>query len=168
MQYYFYFFSTRVSYKTRCSFLALHYWNFRIFFHELFNFLEIVIIVIIAAYLILFGIRSIKQNSYQIGVIKALGGRNRDVEKIFVLKTFIIGMVIAVLASFASILFISFANEVLLKSIEQVIGMKIKDVTIIKFRPSLVVFDALLMIAVAFVSALLPTLLLKRIKPVEK
>ena len=118
-------------------------------------------------YLILFGVRSIRQNSYQIGVIKALGGRNRDVEKIFVLKTFIIGVIIALLSALISTFFVEFANDVLLSSIELGIGMKLDNVTIIRFRPSLIAFDAGLMIVVAFVSALLPALLLKRIKPVE-
>ena len=136
-------------------------------FHDLFRFLEIVIISIIAMYLVLFGVRSIRQNSYQIGVIKALGGRNRDVEKIFVLKTFIIGVIIALLSALISTFFVEFANDVLLSSIELGIGMKLDNVTIIRFRPSLIAFDAGLMIVVAFVSALLPALLLKRIKPVE-
>ena len=136
-------------------------------FRNLFIFLEITTIAMIVLFLVLFGIRSIKQNSYQIGVIKALGGRNRDIEKIFVLKTFIIGALTAIIASFVSLFFIRFADRVLIASIETVIGMNAQGFEVIKIIPSLLVFDAILMIALSFVSALIPVIMLKRIKPVE-
>ena len=66
-------------------------------FRDLFVLLEATIILMIAIYLIYFGMRSIRQNSYQIGVIKALGGRTRDVGIIFVLKTFISALLPAVM-----------------------------------------------------------------------
>ena len=136
-------------------------------FRNLFIFLKITTIAMIVLFLVLFGIRSIKQNSYQIGVIKALGGRNRDIEKIFVLKTFIIGALTAIIASFVSLFFIRFADRVLIASIETVIGMNAQGFEVIKIIPSLLVFDAILMIALSFVSALIPVIMLKRIKPVE-
>lgn len=136
-------------------------------FRDLFVLLEVTIVSVIGFYLIYFGMRSIKQNSYQIGVIKALGGRGIDVGRIFVLKTFIIGVVIALTSSIASIGFIAMANEVLIGSIESVVGMKIVYVDVISYSPLLIGFDALLVILIAFISALVPTVMLKRIKPVD-
>ena len=135
--------------------------------HDLFLFLEILIIVIIAFYLIYFGLKSIKQNHYQIGVIKALGGRNRDVEKIFVLKTFIIGIIISILSALVSTTFISLANGILLASIEQLLGMKLSHINIITINPMVLLFDATLLVIISFISSLIPTILLKKIKPVE-
>lgn len=136
-------------------------------FQDLFELLEITIILMIALYLIYFGIRSIKQNSYQIGVIKALGGRGRDVGMIFVLKTFIIGVAIAVASTFTSVGFIRLADKVLVASIEEVVGMRLSGISIIAAIPGVLAVDALLVIAISFISALLPALLLKRIKPVD-
>ena len=136
-------------------------------FADLFKLLELTIIVMIALYLVWFGMRSIRQNGYQIGVIKALGGRGRDVGTIFVLKTFIIGVVIAAISTFLSVGFIRLADKVLVASIEEVIGMRLTDISIITAIPEVLAVDALLVIAISFVSALLPTLLLKRIKPVD-
>ncbi|MBQ7389972.1 MAG: ABC transporter ATP-binding protein/permease [Clostridia bacterium] len=136
-------------------------------FKDLFTMLEVTIILLISIYLIYFGIRSIRQNSYQIGVIKALGGRGRDVGKIFVLKTFIIGTVISLLSALISTLFIRMANVVLVASIEEVIGMRINELSVINVIPGLLLSDALIMIGIAFISALLPTVMLKGIKPVE-
>lgn len=136
-------------------------------FRNLFLLLEITTIVMTAFFLILFGIRSIKQNSYQIGVIKALGGRNIDVQKIFVIKTFIIGVLIAIVSSATSVFFIGAADKVLIASIETVLHMNVDGFEVIKFIPKLIIFDGILMIFLSFISSLIPAILLKRIKPVE-
>lgn len=136
-------------------------------FHDLFNFLEVTTVFMITFFLILFGIRSIKENSYQIGVIKALGGRNRDVEKIFVIKTFIIGILIAIFATCSSVYFVTSADSVLVASIEKVLGIHVYGFSVIQFIPSLIAIDGVLMILLAFTSALIPVIMLKRIKPVE-
>jgi ABC-type antimicrobial peptide transport system permease subunit len=120
-----------------------------------------------AFFLILFGLRSIKQNSYQIGVIKALGGRNVDVQKIFVIKTFIIGIIIAIVSTATSVLFIGAADKVLIASIETVLKLNVEGFEVIRFMPRLIAFDAVLMIFLSFISALIPAILLKKIKPVE-
>ncbi len=134
-------------------------------FHDLFVFIQIVIILLITFYMIGFGVKSIRQNTYQIGVIKALGGRNVDVMKIFVLKTFIIGFAVSVISALTSTLFIVAANSILVASIETVLGMKLLTVSIISIIPALLVLDAAAMIIISFISALLPTIMLKKIKP---
>lgn len=136
-------------------------------FRDLFIFLEVTTVAMIVLFLVLFGIRSIKENSYQIGVIKALGGRNNDIEKIFVVKTCIIGVIVSVVASFTSIFFVRFANKILIASIEAVIGMNTNGLEVIRVIPSLITLDGLFMIALSFVSALVPVIMLKSIKPVE-
>ena len=136
-------------------------------FRNLFLLLEVTTIVMTAFFLILFGIRSIKQNSYQIGVIKALGGRNIDVQKIFVIKTFIIGIFIAIVSTATSVFFIGAADKVLIASIETVLKMNVEEFEVIRFIPRLIAFDGIFMIFLSFVSALIPAILLKKIKPVE-
>lgn len=136
-------------------------------FRNLFLLLEITSLLMIAFFLILFGIRSIRQNSYQIGVIKALGGRNRDIEKIFVIKTLIIGVFIALVSTATSVFFIRAANSVLISSIETVLGMSVADFEVICFIPKIIILDGILMIALSCASAFIPVILLKRIKPVE-
>ena len=136
-------------------------------FRDLFILLEVTSVLMIILFLVLFGIRSIKQNSYQIGVIKALGGRNRDVEKIFVIKTLIIGIFIAIVSTSTSVFFIKAANSVLIASIETVLAMSVADFEVISFIPKLILFDGIFMIALSCISALIPVILLKKIKPVE-
>ena len=136
-------------------------------FTDLFTFLEVTTVFMITFFIILFGIRSIKDNSYQIGVIKALGGRNRDIEKIFVIKTFVIGIIVAILSATCSVFFVTSADSVLVASIEKVLGIHVYGFSVIQFIPSLIAMDGILMILLAFISALIPVIMLKRIKPVE-
>ena len=136
-------------------------------FYDLFTFLQMIIICMLVVYLINFGVRGVKQNSYQIGVIKALGGRSRDVENIFVLRTFLIGAIVSVLSVLGSIAFIKIADSILLASVESVVQMKFTALTIIEVLPSLLVIDGLLMLALAVLSSLIPALTLRKIKPIQ-
>ena len=136
-------------------------------FYDLFSFLQVLIICMLAVYLVNFGVRGVKQNSYQIGVIKALGGRSRAVESIFVLKTFVVGAIIAVLSVLGSVFFIKVANSILLASVEQVVGMRFAGLEIIAVIPSLLFVDGIFMLGIAVISSLIPALILRKIKPIQ-
>ena len=129
--------------------------------------IEYATVLLIASYLILFGVKSIKASRYQIGVIKALGGNTEDISTIFVLNTLIVGIVASLLSALASIAVIMAANEVLISSIQAYVKLKLDNYEIIKVFPNLLLIDSLVMICVSFISAMLPVLFLKRIKPVE-
>ena len=55
----------------------------------------------------------------------------------------------------------------LVASIEKVLGIHVYGFSVIQFIPSLIAIDGVLMILLAFTSALIPVIMLKRIKPVE-
>jgi ABC-type antimicrobial peptide transport system permease subunit len=122
---------------------------------------------LIASYLILFGVKSIKSSRYQIGVIKALGGNTSDISLIFVLNTLIVGIVASILSTLSSIWILNVANDVLLTSMETSIKLELSHYQIIKVWPNLLAIDGLIMVGISFISALLPVLFLKKIKPVE-
>ena len=104
---------------------------------------------------------------YQTGVIKALGGNTADISKIFVLNTLIVGITASVISALASIAAVNAANEVLIGSIQAYSKLELNNYEIIKTFPLLLVTDSLIMIFISFISALLPVLFLKRIKPVK-
>ena len=136
-------------------------------FKPLFELIEYAMVLLIASYLVLFGVRSIKASRYQIGVIKALGGNTADISKIFVLNTLIVGITASVISALASLAAINAANEILIGSIQAYSKLELNNYEIIKTFPLLLVTDSLIMIFISFISALLPVLFLKRIKPVE-
>ena len=136
-------------------------------FKPLFELIECASVLLIASFLILFGVRSIKASRYQIGVIKALGGNTADISTIFVLNTLIVGVAAALLSTLASIGIIEVANSVLINSIQTHVQQTLVNYEIIKVFPHLLLIDSLVMICISFISSFLPVLFLKRIKPVE-
>lgn len=136
-------------------------------FKPLFKLIEYATVLLIASYLILFGVKSIKASRYQIGVIKALGGNTADISVIFVLNTLIVGIAASLVSVLASIGVIMAANDVLIGSIQTYAMLELDHYLIIEVFPGLLLIDALIMIGISFASALLPVLFLKRIKPVE-
>lgn len=136
-------------------------------FHELFSFMQVLIICLIALYLMGYGFRSIRSNTYQIGVIKALGGGNRDIRKIFVSKTLIVGLLISLISVISSILFIGIADGILISSIETVSKIQLYGLTIIKVIPALLLIDTLILLGIVLLSSFLTALVLRSIKPVQ-
>ena len=136
-------------------------------FHDLFSFIQVLLLCLVGCYLFGYGFKSIRTNAYQIGVIKALGASNRDVCRIFVTKTLIIGMIIAVVSVLLSLFFIGTADGILVSSIEAMSKTSLDGLEIIQIIPSLLALDALLLLGVVILSSLLTALLLRSIKPVE-
>lgn len=136
-------------------------------FKPLFELIEYVTILLIAAFLILFGVNSIRASRYQIGVIKALGGNTADISVIFVLNTLIVGIAASLLSVLSSVPVVIAANDVLIASIQEYVKLELNNYQIIQVFPNLLLADSVIMIGISFVSALVPVLFLKRIKPVE-
>ena len=136
-------------------------------FHSLFAFIQILLICLIALYLVGYGFKSIKSNAYQIGVIKALGGRNPDIRRIFVTKTLVVGFIISVLSVALSVTFLGAADDILVSSIETTANISLHGLDIIKVIPSLLIFDGLILLGVVILSSLTTSLILRSIKPVE-
>ena len=136
-------------------------------FRGLFSFLQVVIISLIAIYLFGYGFKSIRSNTYQIGVIKALGARNHDVRKIFVSKTLIVGLIISLTSVVTAICFLGVADNILVSSISKIAKIPLYDLSIIKPIFILLLLDVLILLGVVIVSSLLTALVLRSIKPVQ-
>ena len=136
-------------------------------FKPLFRLIEYTTVILIASYLIFFGVKSIKASRYQIGVIKALGGNTADISTIFVINNLIVGVAASLISVLLSIGIVYAANNVLISSIQSYFKLGLSNYEIIKVFPTLLLLDAIVMIGISFVSALLPVLFLRKIKPVE-
>ncbi|MBQ9124519.1 MAG: ABC transporter ATP-binding protein [Acholeplasmatales bacterium] len=136
-------------------------------FNDLFNMFQYILLSLCAVFFISYGIRNIKDNKYQIGVIKALGGGSLDISKIFVLKTIIIGLIICIISTIGIILFTDLANDLLINSIMSINNVRINSIRIISIRPNLIFIDLGLVLLATTISALIPLLVLHRIKPLS-
>lgn len=136
-------------------------------FNALFTFLQVVMIVLISFYLIASAISDVKSNSYKIGVIKALGGTNANVSGIFFLKTIAIGLISCIASVVIAIAFIELSNSFLLTAVKRLFNIGLGGITIVRILPGYLLIDALAMLAVSVISALVTVMMMKRVKPVE-
>ena len=129
--------------------------------------LEYIMLIVCIFYLTSFGIKSIRNNYYEIGVIKALGGRTRDIARIFIFQTLIVGIGIVLVSILGIYIASDVANEILIESFKAIFGIEFYKLRIISVYPSLVSIDLGIVIFIIFISALIPTLSLRKFKPID-
>jgi hypothetical protein len=136
-------------------------------FFDLFRLIEIMVLVMTVVFLISHSIRSVKNNYYQIGVIKAIGGRSSDISKIFVMQNTLMSVGVSLLTYAGAFVFVDIANDILVKSFTEITGSGVGGISIIAFDPSLVIFAMLATMALGLLSTVAPLLLLHNIKPIN-
>ena len=136
-------------------------------FFNLFRLIEIMILAMTAVFLISHSIRSVRNNYYQIGVIKAIGGKNGDIARIFIMQNALLSIAISVLIYLGALFFVGIANNILLESFTSITNVNVGSITIIPFDPSLVMAAIIAAIALSLTSTIAPLILLSRIKPIN-
>ena len=136
-------------------------------FVDLFEMLEVFTLVMIVAFIGYFGISNVKSNQYQIGVIKAMGGKSGDIAKIYLLENAVITILICGLSYLGAILSVDKANELVLSSFETIVGEKFGQLTIIAFSNEIIFTAFAITLVIGLVSTLIPLLILHRIKPIK-
>ena len=136
-------------------------------FGEFFVLIEILFLVIAIIFLINIGVSSVRKSKYEIGVLKAIGIRNFDIIKSFMIQSVILAVIIAILSNIGIFLGTKFANFLLVEAFDLILSIKINDLVIIDYIPSIVIQDVFNIIIISVVSFIIPQLLLLRIRPIE-
>ena len=136
-------------------------------FFDLFRLIEIMILVMTVVFLVSHSIRSIKNNYYQIGVIKAIGGRSSDISKIFVLQNILLSVAVSVLTYAGAFVFVDVANDILIESFSEITGAGVGNISIISFNPTIVILAIVATMALGLLSTIAPLLILHNIKPIN-
>ena len=136
-------------------------------FFELFRMIEIMVLVIAVMFIISHSVRSVKSNYYQIGVIKAIGGRSFDIAKIFVAQNILLSLSISLLTIVGSVIFIDVANNIIIKSFTAITGSSVGDITIISFDLVTVLSAVLVVILISLIATAVPLIMLNKIKPIN-
>ncbi len=124
------------------------------------KFLEItMILVLIAAaiFLVKFGIKSIRSNIYEIGVIKAMGGIRSDISKIFISQSLLMGVGILIITYIGMHIGALVADMIFVASLEAVTGVNLYGIRTVDFYPSVALIDIAVSILVIVISAILST-----------
>ena len=136
-------------------------------FFDLFRLIEVMILAITMVFMISHSVRSVKNNYYQIGVIKAIGGRSRDIAKIFVMQNALLSLVISILTYIGALIFVDVADDILIESFTRITDVLIGDISIISFNFTLVISAIIAAVVIMLIATVAPLILLHRIKPMN-
>ena len=136
-------------------------------FFDLFRLIEIMMLVMTVVFLVSYSIRSVKNNLYQIGVIKAIGGRSGDIGKVFILQNILLSATVSALTYIGSVVFIDVANDILIKSFTEITEVGVGNINIISFNLPLVMLAVAATIILGLISTVAPLLYLHNIKPIN-
>lgn len=128
--------------------------------------IAIILFVFSIMYIIGYGINNIKQNLYEIGVLKSLGCKNFDISIIFFIKTLFTGLLISILSILGIILFTKVGNNILVNSFENFATAKFNNVNIIYNNVNLATLDVVLTLIIILISSFIPLFYLSKIKPI--
>lgn len=118
---------------------------------------EALILVACMIFLVNFGIKSIRSNIYEIGVIKSMGGVKRDISKIFISQSAVMGVGILLVTYIGMQVGSYVANQIFLESLQTVIGTSFYGIRAIDFYPDIALADIAVALAVVIVSAVIST-----------
>lgn len=101
---------------------------------------------------------SVVERTQEIGVIKAIGGRKKDIRRIFVSESFLIGL-------FSGILGVGIAY--LITVIGNIVVENLFDTAILNMTPAFAVFGIVTSVIISMVAGLMPAQKAARLDPVE-
>jgi ABC-type antimicrobial peptide transport system permease subunit len=108
---------------------------------------------------------SLLERTKELGLMIALGGRNRDLKRLFILEAVILSVIGAVTGIILAVLFSFFVNG-LMNNLAQSRGVK-QDFTVFAFPPWLIVGLILFMIIIGLIVVYFPAKRAERINPID-
>ena len=137
-------------------------------FGEFFLLLYIALLIICALLLIGFARRSVKRKMYEIGVLRALGCRNRTVAFFFMRPLFEIAIFIAAISVTSVLILEPILNEILISNLALLLDTApIKELKILHFNLLSAGIDVITVTLLSFISSLIIIRSCKKIKPIN-
>ena len=135
-------------------------------FYEVFAYISMVVILAIFLIIILNASTIIRQNVYEIGVMKALGAKTSELVVIFTLQMVITCLGVCLLLYSCSNIFMNFANKLLCSGISAYV---VSDVlyNVIVFSPKFFIINIVSVSVFTIFSIMVPILAIRKIKPLK-
>ena len=135
-------------------------------FYEVFIFISLIMIMALFLIIILNASTIIRQNVYEIGVMKALGAKTSELVVIFTLQMVITCLGVCLLLYSCSNIFMSFANKLLCSGISAYVTFDV-FYNVIVFSPKFFVINIVSISVFTILSIMVPILAIRNIKPLK-
>lgn len=142
--------------------------NIIVVFSDIFRLLTIFLAIVCVWLLVSFGQKSIKRRMFEIGVVRALGYKNRDLLTVFVLQiTYLLVTVCAV--TYISLIYLdNYINRMLIENIILFLNNDlIREMTLLEFEPSRILINLIGISVLTFISSGSLLFTLRKIKPIN-
>ena len=137
-------------------------------FSDIFFLISLVLYAACISVLVNFGVKAVRGKTYEIGVIKALGGKSKNLAFIFSVEILIVGILTCVFSWVGLYLFIGVANDVLVASLSELATSHVvKDMNFLTFNTAIMTANSVGVFALTLISSFIPMLTLKNIKPIN-
>lgn len=137
-------------------------------FNEFFEFIALILIISCVFILISFGVKNVKSNIYEIGVLKAIGTKSNNLMLTFLLHTAFIAILIITLVFVGYYSLSLIANDILMDSLKQLAQNQIiVEIKFISFDVRLFLIDSLIALATSMLATIIPIVFLKKIEPIS-
>lgn len=137
-------------------------------FKDIFVLIAIGLCGVMVLLMAFFAFSNIRSRNYEIGVMKAIGARTRNVAGIFLVQVICVGLAICILFGLFFYFGMPLANNLLMDSlIEYVENASIGGITLLAFDSQVMWISITIVLGVTTVSAFLPFLGVMTIKPVN-
>lgn len=137
-------------------------------FKDFFLLITIGLCVVAVLLIMSFAAGNVRKRKFEIGVIKAMGGRTSELSSIFVLQVAGVGALICILSSLLLYFVTSFVDGMIsaamIKFLSEVTELTIN---IINFDSIVMIVDIAIIISITLLSALIPLFKLHKIKPIN-
>ena len=134
------------------------------------SFFDILVIILVCACLFIivsFGVKNIKSNMYEIGVLKAIGCKSNKFAFMFILHTLLMVVFIILFSYCGYYMFSGIANTVLVESIKKFApSYMVIDLKFISFNHVIMLYDSFVVFIIAILSTFIPVNILRKIEPI--
>ena len=111
---------------------------------------------------------ALKMKQKDIGILKALGMKNKDLTIVYILQNCFVMFITLILFSIGLVIFTNVANGILYNSFMSYLkNPALKMINILTFNPVILIIDLFVIIGINIWLILVPFIVMKRIKPID-
>lgn len=145
---------------------TIKYLDTIIIFSRLFLLLALILLAVIVFYIVSFAVKYIKENRYQIGILKAMGASTFQLCGVFVLRTMLVGLATVILGALSVYFLNPLFNDLLREAGYTLLRTTFTIDTIIISPLDIFVLSGFILLIV-LVASMMPILALHKVKPID-
>jgi hypothetical protein len=137
-------------------------------FKDIFGILLIGLCIISIFILSSYILRNILSYKRELGIIRAIGGRNKDSSAPFIIASILIGLISAIISSVGFYLICTKANSLIVRGFAFNFAIpELAELSLISFSPVILIIDLLILFGIIGLTSIVPIIAMKRIKPID-